>query len=95
MELLKNRCRHMTRRLRVLSEGFENLSGSDGVRVWSPRVIVRHSRDEGVTDITMAQKELLSAVRERLIRCHAYLISASRASFASGNTLMLIRSPPH
>jgi hypothetical protein len=43
----------------------------------------------------MAQKELLSAVRERLTRCHAYLISASRASFASGNTLMLIRSPPH
>lgn len=85
----------MTRGLRVLPEGFENLSGSDGICVWPPRVKVRHSRNEGVADIIVAQKEFLSDVRDIPIRYHAYLISASRASFASGNTLMLIRSPPH
>jgi hypothetical protein len=49
----------MTRSLRVRSKGFENLGGSNGIRVWPPRVVIRHSRDEGIAIVTI---NFLSAI---------------------------------
>lgn len=87
VHLLEDCCGHVTRRVGVGFEGLEDISGGDGGRVRAPRVIIGGGGDQRVADMRFNDWSV-----EMILEEDTDLISASLANFASGNTLMLIKS---
>lgn len=79
-----------TRHVRIGVESFENLGNRNRLFANAPGVVVRRGRDKRI-----AKGSSMTLVTEYSNAINAaHLSSASRASFASGKTLMLIMSPP-
>lgn len=75
-------------------ESFEYVCSGDCVRVFAPGVVVCGRCNKSVTK--RMKNKIVSTLREEpcMGPRGTYAISASRASLASGSTLMLMRSPP-
>lgn len=87
MQVVEDCLSNNTGGIRIRLQGFQNSGGSDSLLLLPPWIIIGCSGDKGIASST---ESVLKDDKKA-----PYLSSASLANFASGNVLMLMRSPPH